>query len=125
GETRRTVQGRPSSGVQRRMLRGRWIALLLVAAPRAAWAQEGGICEIDPSACPKQADLDALARRPPSRADWRAPPKKEEDEPQEVTIRSKPPPRSASDWEVDKTALDATPKENGADVLNTVPGVFV
>src|SRR5690349_13410348 len=44
---------------------------------------------------------------------------------QEVSVRSKPPPRSASDWEVDEKTVHATAKADGADTLMAVPGVFV
>ncbi len=49
----------------------------------------------------------------------------EEEKPQEVTVRSKPPARSASDWQVDKDTLSSVPHETGADVLGALPGVFV
>ncbi len=42
-----------------------------------------------------------------------------------VTVRSKPPPRSASDWEVSPDTIQSIPHETGADVLGTLPGVYV
>src|SRR5580698_4930984 len=42
-----------------------------------------------------------------------------------VTVRSKPPPRSASDWEVSPDTIQSIPHESGADVLGTLPGVYV
>src|ERR1700722_5597462 len=55
------------------------------------------------------------------------PPKKPDpDEKQEVvTVRAKPPPRSASDWQVDPDTIESVPHETGADVLGTLPGVYV
>jgi hypothetical protein len=50
---------------------------------------------------------------------------KEEDKPEQVTVRSKPPPRSASDWQVDPDVIESVPHETGADVLGTLPGVYV
>jgi hypothetical protein len=98
-------------------------AAVIVSFASRAHAQQG-VCDVDPSACPSDDALRATTRRPlPGAMPPRKPP--EPEEPQEVTIRTKPPPRTASDWEVDKTVLTATPKESGADVLNTVPGVFV
>jgi hypothetical protein len=44
---------------------------------------------------------------------------------EEVTVRSKAPPRSASDWEVDPDTIQSVPHETGADVLGTLPGVYV
>lgn len=43
----------------------------------------------------------------------------------EVSVRAKPPPRSASDWEVDEKTLRSSPKSDGADAMLAVPGVFV
>jgi outer membrane receptor protein involved in Fe transport len=51
--------------------------------------------------------------------------KDEEEKPPEITVRSKPPPRGASDWQIDKDTLSSVPHETGADVLGTLPGVFV
>jgi hypothetical protein len=51
--------------------------------------------------------------------------KKEEEKPEQVTVRSKPPPRSASDWQVDPDVIESVPHETGADVLGTLPGVYV
>ena len=53
------------------------------------------------------------------------PPKKEDEKPEEITVRSKPPPRSASDWEVGQDTIESVPHETGADVLGTLPGVYV
>jgi iron complex outermembrane receptor protein len=44
---------------------------------------------------------------------------------QQVNVRVKPSPRSASDWEVDKDTIASVPHETGADVLGTLPGVYV
>ena len=46
-------------------------------------------------------------------------------EPDQVSVRAKPPPRSASDWEVSGETLRASPKQNGADTLAVVPGASV
>ncbi|MDB4996013.1 MAG: Outer rane receptor protein [Myxococcaceae bacterium] len=85
-------------------------ALAAVSAPRLARAEQ----DPDPACLAQartrndvQACLDAVG-----------PPK-------EVMVRAKPPPRSASDWEVDSASLKAAPHESGADVLDLVPGVFV
>jgi hypothetical protein len=48
-----------------------------------------------------------------------------EDKPEEITVRAKPPPRSASDWQVDPDTIASVPHESGADVLGTLPGVYV
>ena len=77
-------------------------------------AQVVGICSVVPDdpACkprPRQIELKPA----------------EEEKPAEVTVRSKPPPRSASDWQIDTETLSSVPKETGADVLGTLPGVFV
>jgi len=48
-----------------------------------------------------------------------------EEKTEQVTVRSKPPPRSASDWEVDPDTIQSVPHETGADVLGTLPGVYV
>jgi hypothetical protein len=58
----------------------------------------------------------------PSRA---RPPPTPEEPVEQVTVRSKPPPRSASDWEVDHDTIRAAPHQDGADALNTLPGVLV
>ena len=50
---------------------------------------------------------------------------KEADKPEEVRVRAKPPPRSASDWQVDPDVISSVPHQTGADVLGTLPGVFV
>jgi hypothetical protein len=42
-----------------------------------------------------------------------------------VTVRATPPPRSASDWAVDRDTIRSVPHETGADVLGTLPGVYV
>jgi hypothetical protein len=52
-------------------------------------------------------------------------PAPKEDEPVEVRVRAKPPPRSASDWRVDPDAIASVPHQTGADVLGTLPGVYV
>ena len=84
------------------------------SAPVPAAKGTGGICEIDPTACPKIGDVERLAKR----QRWLAPPPPDEElEPKEATIRAKPPPRSASDWEVDEETLRAAPKQNGADAI--------
>jgi hypothetical protein len=48
-----------------------------------------------------------------------------EEKTEEVTVHSKPPPRSASDWEVGPDTIQSVPHETGADVLGTLPGVYV
>jgi hypothetical protein len=53
------------------------------------------------------------------------PPPPPEEKTEQVTVRSKPPPRSASDWEVGPDTLQSVPHETGADVLGTLPGVYV
>jgi hypothetical protein len=53
------------------------------------------------------------------------PPKKEEEKPEVISVRAKPPPRSASDWQVDPDTIESVPHETGADVLGTLPGVYV
>ncbi len=47
------------------------------------------------------------------------------DKPIEVMVRSRPPARSASDWDVDRGTVSAAPHTTGADVLDVAPGVFV
>ena len=47
------------------------------------------------------------------------------DKPVEVMVLAKPPPRSASDWEVDAKTIRSAPHDSGADALNVVPGVFL
>ncbi len=42
-----------------------------------------------------------------------------------VSVHAKPPPRSASDWEVDSETIKAAPHDSGAGVLDVVPGLFV
>jgi iron complex outermembrane receptor protein len=100
--------------------------------PQVTWGEDstgqvqvqgGGICEIDPSACPKPGDIKALARRRIYTQPIR--PAEDPEKELEVSVRAKPPPRSASDWEVDEETLRSTPKQNGADVIGVVPGVFV
>lgn len=85
--------------------------------------QKGGICEIDPTACPKQGDVEALARRS-VKSDLLI--ETHDVEPtREVSVRAKPPARSASDWDVDEKTLRSSPKSDGADAMLAVPGVFV
>jgi hypothetical protein len=48
-----------------------------------------------------------------------------EQKPGEITVRAKPPPRSASDWTVDTDTIASVPHESGADVLGALPGVYV
>jgi len=43
----------------------------------------------------------------------------------EVSVRAKPPARSASDWDVDEKTLRGAARNDGADSLLVVPGVFV
>jgi hypothetical protein len=45
--------------------------------------------------------------------------------PKEVRVKAKPPPRSASDWEVDDETVRSAPHASGADAIDVVPGVFV
>ena len=45
--------------------------------------------------------------------------------PDQIEVRAKPPPRSASDWEVDEQTIRSAPHQSGADVLTQVPGLFV
>ncbi|WP_394827364.1 TonB-dependent receptor [Pendulispora albinea] len=52
-------------------------------------------------------------------------PEKEEPKIEEVVVRAKPPPRSASDWEADEKVVGSTPHETGADALRVIPGAFV
>jgi hypothetical protein len=54
-----------------------------------------------------------------------ATPPKEEEKTEVVSVRAKPPPRSASDWQVDPDTIESVPHETGADVLGTLPGVYV
>jgi iron complex outermembrane receptor protein len=55
-----------------------------------------------------------------------APPSEAVEEPTpQVNVRAKPSPRSASDWEVDQDTIASVPHETGADVLGTLPGVYV
>lgn len=42
-----------------------------------------------------------------------------------MKVRAKPPPRSASDVEIDDKTVKSAPHDSAADVLNLVPGVFV
>src|SRR4051812_35613756 len=44
---------------------------------------------------------------------------------QEVRVQAKPPARSASDWDVDERTLQGAARNDGADSLLVVPGVFV
>ena len=48
-----------------------------------------------------------------------------EQKPDQVTVRASPPPRSASDAQVDRDTIRSIPHETGADVLGTLPGVYV
>jgi hypothetical protein len=48
-----------------------------------------------------------------------------DDKPEVITVRAVPPPRSASDWQVDENTIESVPHETGADVLGTLPGVYV
>jgi len=43
----------------------------------------------------------------------------------QVQVRAPAPPRSASDWQVDPDVISSVPHETGADVLGTLPGVYV
>jgi iron complex outermembrane receptor protein len=134
------------------------VAFVVTTAPFASFAQDiqqnfesesepaaGGICEIDPSACPQEVDIGRLqkqrVREPP--ATIAVPPWLEGADleclkrartraammncvkPDQVSVRAKPPPRSASDWEVDAEFIRAGAHQSGADVLNVVPGLFV
>jgi hypothetical protein len=45
--------------------------------------------------------------------------------PEIVSVKARPPARSASDWETDADTIAAVPHETGADVLGTLPGVYV
>ena len=125
------------------------VAMLLasLAVPRRASAQEiqvpggGGICDIDPSACPTQGDVAPpapAADKPAALPAWlegadmeclkRARSRAAMIncvKPDQVAVHAKPPPRSASDWEVDAETVRAAPHQSGADVLNLVPGLFV
>jgi len=84
------------------------------ASPPPAQPSPADICEIT-------SDLPQCrpAEPPPP-----APPK-EEEKVEQVRVRAKPPPRSASDWQVDPEAIASVPHETGADVLGTLPGVYV
>jgi len=68
-------------------------------------------------------DHDECVRRAHTQAEIEACP--EPEKPVEVTVRAKPPPRSASDWEANEDTIRAAPHESGADVLDVAPGVFV
>jgi iron complex outermembrane receptor protein len=48
-----------------------------------------------------------------------------EERPREVAVHATPPARSASDWEVDRDTLTAAPHADGADLLDSAPGMFV
>ena len=48
-----------------------------------------------------------------------------EDVPREVAVHATPPARSASDWEVDRDTLRSSPRADGADLLDSAPGMFV
>ncbi len=128
------------SSLLRRRLGGSTVLVVsaLCASPSYADDAPGGICEIDPTACPsldaptpEASEVYGELRRSPKAAPMprqtadvdREPP--EQQDVAEVSIRSKPPPRSASDWEVDDETIHASPKQNGADVIAVVPGVFV
>jgi hypothetical protein len=59
--------------------------------------------------------------RSPEEIDLCPPP----DEPLEVHVHAKPPPRSASDWVVDDKTVKNAPQTSSADALDLLPGVFV
>ncbi len=92
------------------MLRTTTLAVLslVVFSPSPAWAQELEGADI---ACLKRAHTRAAMM--------------ECVKPDQVSVRAKPPARSASDWEVDRETIRAAPHQSGADVLNVVPGLFV
>src|ERR1700733_9861527 len=50
---------------------------------------------------------------------------KEDEKIEEITVRTKPPARSASDWEVDHETVTSVPHETAADVLGVLPGGYV
>ena len=80
-----------------------------------------------PAVCQVAPDAPQCKRSPPRHRAPAPPPRKPDpdDKPEEVTVRAKPPPRSASDWQVDPDTIESVPHETGADVLGTLPGVYV
>jgi hypothetical protein len=66
-----------------------------------------------------------VGRAGPLRAAPASPPVDRDEKTETATVRAKPPPRSASDWQVDADTIESVPHETGADVLGTLPGVFV
>ena len=104
------------------------LRLLLLAqqvAPATAPAEpEPDICRVTPDAPPcvaaQNINLEVEAKKTVN-AELLVLPEK----PEEVTVRAKPPPRSASDWQVDKDTIASIPHESGADVLGALPGVYV
>jgi hypothetical protein len=89
--------------------------------PPLVLAQATDICQIAPDAaqCATITLTRPLKVSPPPKP----PPPEEKTE--VVTVRSTPPPRSASDWQVDPDTIQSVPHETGADVLGTLPGVYV
>jgi iron complex outermembrane receptor protein len=53
------------------------------------------------------------------------PPESKEPKVEDVSVRGKPPPRSASDTTIDTDVVQNSPKEHGADIMRLVPGVFM
>jgi hypothetical protein len=51
--------------------------------------------------------------------------KERQEKVEQVSIRAKPPARSASDWEIDTDTIASVPHETAADVLGVLPGVYV
>jgi hypothetical protein len=89
--------------------------------PPLVLAQSVDVCQVVPDAPACERQLTGPLRAAPL-----TPPKDKADEkPETVTVRAKPPPRSASDWQVDADTIETVPHETGADVLGTLPGVFV
>jgi hypothetical protein len=104
--------------------------LPIAAGPGAGPVAPGSpdICLVTPDApeCATARQLGEEAKKVLFPGFYPSPPKHgDEDPPEQVTIRSKPPPRSASDWQVEPDTIASVPHETGADVLGTLPGVYV
>jgi hypothetical protein len=95
-------------------------ALVLAQEIDVDLGRRPSICQVVPDS-PQCKRLPVPYRVPPP------PPKKPDpdDKPEEITVRAKPPPRSASDWQVDPDQIESVPHETGADVLGALPGVYV
>jgi iron complex outermembrane receptor protein len=93
------------------------VALFVTMFPSVSRAQE-----ISFSGTPKENDAFAACMK-------RATSKEDEvyckNKPIDVDVLAKPPPRSASDWQVDEKTVRNAPLDSSASALNLVPGVFV